>query len=295
MMRGLPASGKSTYSRKLIDDNPGIWKRISKDDLRNMMDNSKWSKSNEKFVKEVRDLIVRDALRNGYNVIVDDTNLDESHFNRMDEIAGEFDIWSHVTGETKVDRKVEVEIKDFTDVPVEECIRRDKLRAASVGEKVIRDFYNRYLKKEPVAPVWVSTLPTAIVVDIDGTMAIKGDRNIYDYTKVKLDKVNDSVKFVFNGVIKSSPYLKVIFCSGREDSCRQETLDWFQDNDIKCDYLFMRKTGDHRKDAIVKKEIYDAEIKDKFNVMLVLDDRTQVVELWRSLGLPCFQVANGDF
>jgi hypothetical protein len=57
----------------------------------------------------------------------------------------------------------------------------------------------------------------------------------------------------------------------------------------------MRKSGDYRKDYEVKKEIYETYIKDKFNVLCVLDDRQSVVDMWRSLGLTCLQVNYGDF
>ena len=59
--------------------------------------------------------------------------------------------------------------------------------------------------------------------------------------------------------------------------------------------LHMRKTGDSRKDCIVKKEIFDAEIKDKYYIEFILDDRDQVVKMWRSMGLTCLQVADGNF
>jgi hypothetical protein len=57
----------------------------------------------------------------------------------------------------------------------------------------------------------------------------------------------------------------------------------------------MRKEGDVRKDAIVKGEIYEKNINGKYNVLFVLDDRNQMVEMWRGLGLTCLQVADGDF
>ena len=57
----------------------------------------------------------------------------------------------------------------------------------------------------------------------------------------------------------------------------------------------MRQAGDNRDDRIVKREIYEREIKGRYNVRFVLDDRNKVVALWRDLGLPCFQVADGDF
>lgn len=57
----------------------------------------------------------------------------------------------------------------------------------------------------------------------------------------------------------------------------------------------MRPAGDSRKDAIVKREIFDQEIRDRWRVIGVFDDRQQVVRMWRALGLTVFQVAEGDF
>jgi hypothetical protein len=58
--------------------------------------------------------------------------------------------------------------------------------------------------------------------------------------------------------------------------------------------LYMRQDGDFRRDDIVKQEILDKYI-DKDRVLFVLDDRDQVVDMWRRNGLTCFQVAEGDF
>nr|DAI39653.1 MAG TPA: polynucleotide kinase [Caudoviricetes sp.] len=58
----------------------------------------------------------------------------------------------------------------------------------------------------------------------------------------------------------------------------------------------MRKEKDYRKDSIVKTEIYNEYIKDKYCVTAVFDDRDQVVnDCWRKLGLLCNQVWKGDF
>jgi hypothetical protein len=59
--------------------------------------------------------------------------------------------------------------------------------------------------------------------------------------------------------------------------------------------LHLRAVGDHRKDAVVKREIFDREVRDRYRVVGVFDDRMQVVAMWRELGLTVFQVAEGDF
>ena len=66
-------------------------------------------------------------------------------------------------------------------------------------------------------------------------------------------------------------------------------------HDIRIPELFMRKQGDHRSDDEVKKDIYEKILKNLYTVELVIDDRNQVVNMWRDLGLSCWQVAPGDF
>ena len=79
------------------------------------------------------------------------------------------------------------------------------------------------------------------------------------------------------------------------DKCKDQTVKWLQDNHIPFDQIHMRKTNDFRSDSIVKEEIYNEHIKDKYNVISVFDDRNQTVAKWRELGLLTFQVADGNF
>jgi len=138
------------------------------------------------------------------------------------------------------------------------------------------------------------TLPRAIICDIDGTLAITGDRSPFDWKKVGLDTLNYPVAKLVE--IMNRYGHKIILCSGRDESCRDETIKWLKYYQIKYDHLFMRPEKDNRKDSIIKEEIYNKHIKDKFYIEFVLDDRDQVVDLWRKkLGLPCFQVNYGNF
>ena len=134
--------------------------------------------------------------------------------------------------------------------------------------------------------------PKAIICDIDGTLALMSGRSPYEWVKVGDDTVNRPVLHL----LKNYSGSQVIFVSGRDSVCRASTVDWlFYKAGIANPILFMRAEGDMRKDSIVKRELFDEHIRDSYDVQFVLDDRDQVVEMWRSLGLACFQVAEGDF
>lgn len=286
MTYGLPASGKSTWAREQVTKSNGQIKRVNKDDLRAMIDAGVWNKSNEKEILSIRDTIIYHYLSHGFSVIVDDTNLAPKHEVNLREIAKEFE--------------AEFEAKSFLDVPLSECIRRDLARPESVGKKVIRRMYEQ-VKYSYVAQYEISeNLPWAIICDIDGTIAHMNGRSPYDYSKVSTDVVDPIVrdvlyKYTQRDIMEETPPNYVVIVSGREDGCKQETLDWLKDNQIPFDELHMRKADDKRDDRIVKKEIFDEWIKNRYNVRFVLDDRDRVVEMWRSLGLKVLQVGEGDF
>lgn len=267
ILQGLPASGKSTYARELMEREPNKWKRINKDLLREMCDCGKWSKENETVIIKLRNSLIEDYLFIGFNVIVDDTNFSQEHIKTINEIAE--------------DNKTEVEIK-FIDTPVYECIERDALRGdKSVGKKVILDMYRRYLQKPPKPLIRDTELPDAIIVDVDGTLAYKGDRDIFDYSKVCLDAPNDNLIDIINSLVGYN----VIVLSGRDDDSMNKTKQWLKDNGLIYHYIYMRKTGDKRDDTIVKKELYETHIKGQYNVIGVFDDRPKVVRMWKQEGL----------
>jgi hypothetical protein len=129
----------------------------------------------------------------------------------------------------------------------------------------------------------------AIICDLDGTLALL-NRDPYDASQCELDTLNVPVAKILRLYDGS-----VILVSGREDKYKPQTVKWLDTHEVSYDQLYMRKSGDFRKDFIVKKEIYDQYIKDNYDVEWVFDDRDQVVKLWREMGLTCFQVAYGDF
>jgi hypothetical protein len=135
-----------------------------------------------------------------------------------------------------------------------------------------------------------------VIFDLDGTFAFLGDRSPYDASKAEGDEINAAVHFVYEAIRRGWPETAILLVSGREDRWRPETERWLARHEVTYDSLFMRRSGDRRKDTVVKREIYDTHIAGNYTVRVVFDDRDQVVRMWRDdLDLPCFQVAWGNF
>jgi uncharacterized HAD superfamily protein len=142
----------------------------------------------------------------------------------------------------------------------------------------------------------------ALIIDLDGTLADirirlkhlegkKKDWKSFNKT-IETDELHEWCREIMK---RFSPDHKIIIVSGRIDDLKKETEQWLKKHDVPYDYLFMRKSNDFRPDNIIKLEIYEKEIRDKFHVVFVLDDRQKVVDMWRGEGLVVLQCAPGDF
>lgn len=87
----------------------------------------------------------------------------------------------------------------------------------------------------------------------------------------------------------------IVYVSGRSDECRKATETWLQQHALPDGRVFMRKAGDHRPDHQVKVELLEQLRAEGHKPVMAFDDRNQVVKMWRELGIPCAQVADGDF
>jgi len=302
MCVGLPGSGKTTWALQ----QPGTT-RVNQDDIRKELGWTSWETWDFKGLEETLTHVlkgdrIKAGLKLGHHVISDDTNLGRKRKVVMEELARSHD--------------ADFEIRDFTNVPVDECIRRDGLRKehARVGERVIRKMAATYqldvnISNDPAfaytrfAPVGKqdSTLPRALICDLDGTLALfqeKGHRGPYDASRCAEDDLCRPVFNVITALWSDDNGYHIIYLSGRENKYREPTLAFLRTHQCPLGIdtaLFMRETGDKRKDWIIKGELFDAHIRGKYYVDFVLDDRDQVVNFWRHIGLTCFQVAKGDF
>lgn len=111
------------------------------------------------------------------------------------------------------------------------------------------------------------------------------------------DKPIDDVIDMYTHITGSLP-TQIFFITGRPERVREQTKKWLHDN-ISCsindDQILMRRDGDWRPDYQIKRELYERKIKDNYEVCGVFEDRQQCVDMWRKMGLTCFQVAKGDY
>lgn len=137
--------------------------------------------------------------------------------------------------------------------------------------------------------------PTAWIVDVDGTLALPTQRSPYDWRRAGDDLPNIPVIITIQSLAMHPSVDSILAISGREEKARTITEQWLSRFDIPCQELFMRANDDYRPDEIIKEEIYANQIRNRFDVAAVIDDRDRVVRMWRRNGLVCFQVDDGIF
>ena len=274
--RGLPGSGKTTAAHAQVAASKTPIIRVNKDDLRLMLHHGAWTRGNENIVLEVRDRLIITALQAKQNVIVDDTNFAPKHLQRINEIAAQY--------------KATVEVIDVN-TPVNVCIERDSKRLNPVGRNVILKMWRDYIKPTIQPPPYNPVLSDAVICDLDGTLSLLNGRNPYDASTCADDKLNGPVAFALNQHFNHEQV--VLLVSGREDKYFPQTEQFLTKHRVRFHKLWMRSSGDNRADTIVKREIYDNHIANKYNVVTVYDDRPCMVRMWREMGLFCFDVGDG--
>jgi len=292
---GIPASGKSTWGKKFVANNVAEWVRICRDDYRFMLKNVGWCdfKVEQMITKLVNDAIVT-SLNSGFNVLVDQTNVKPKYLNDFISF---------------LEDKADVTFQIF-DIDLKTALERDVNRERAVGkdvvERMFKDYSNlfqsnfdfskrkRKTRKESVSTlVRVDGNEDAVIFDMDGTLAHMRRRGPFDWMRVDEDDCDEIVREILLDHKKAGK--TIIILTGRDGTALDKTKEWLEFYKIPYDYIFIRKAGDYRKDSIIKKEIYDNELKDKFNILCVYDDRQKVCDMWRSIGIKCCQVEEGNF
>ena len=320
ILSGLQGSGKSTFAKRLLEENPGQWIRINWDTQRRLTPGYKFSKQAEKQIRDYSYMQVRDAAASGLSVVIDNTNL-------TDESIGK---WARFGSELGM----HVRVQTF-DTPIEECVRRDALRTGEdqVGRAVIERaaLWNGLIKFPRDRKI--------VIVDVDGTLADCSHRRATKekkcgeckngYVPGIIDPTRPCLKCQGSGLALGTDWATfyrhdlmgldaprypvvewarelykeytVLIVSGRPiDTAGKATVSWLRKHEIPYHHIYMRNGGDQRDDTIVKQEILD-KILDKVpahQIAFCIDDRNRVVDQWRKNGIKCYQVVSreeGDF
>lgn len=306
---GLPGCGKTTWAVQEIKKAKSKTININRDDIRESMAGShdayKFNDANEQYVTNLQFSAANSAAENGWNIIVSDTNL-KQHFRNL---------WKVWAKENNYDYKEKNFYEDFV-VPenrgadvheffkikefVKLCKKRNLLRERSVQEEIIDTmadtYYYKAMKHIPVSLMYQgANLQDCIIVDIDGTLAHKWNRNPFDESTVLQDTPDEEVILS----VLAEAYFhkrKIIVMSGRTEGCRADTEQWLKNWGVPYDALFMRAIDDTRPDDVVKYELYCNNVAAMYNVKKVYDDRDQVVFMWRHLlDFKVMQCAEGNF
>jgi predicted kinase len=286
ILRGASGSGKSKWAEQ--QQGRVV---VSRDKIRMALFGSE-SMQNENLVTKVQDAMIEASLRDGQDVIVDNTNIEVKYMRPIAEL-GMF-------------CGAEVGILTF-DKSLLECLTNNAARANDGGRNVPADVIEKQWKRlqatkditvadlifndfEPVEED--DSLLPVVIIDIDGTLAhnVTG-RSPFDEARVLEDEIDPAVQEIAFAMIKQR--VRVIFMSGRSKVCEGDTAQWLWNHSLKTrdTYLFMREAGDSRRDYLVKYDLFNEHVRDKFNVLFVIDDRWQVRQMWQKIGLKVFDAS----
>lgn len=292
ILRGYSGSGKSTKARAYAQENPDTV-IVSRDSFRAMLTGNPaktvLDQKTENLITKMQETAVRESLRAGKTVVVDDTNLRLKYARRWADIA--------------VQEGVEWEVWDVL-TNVSECEAFNDHRPDPVPLEVIREQGRRFPMPWPtVVPstgeftfkpyVPDTSKPTAFGFDLDGTLALfDGTRGPYDTHLYHTDRVNGVLRDIIDRLFVDH---RIIILSGRSEDYRGVVDQWLADNGVLCDELIMRKSGDTRNDAIVKSELFDEFVAPYYNLLAHFDDRRRVVDALRAKGVTVYQVVEGNY
>lgn len=276
--QGLPGSGKSTFAIQRVCNGhgPNRWVRINRTLLRQMLhaeDRIPTPNRHDRVVVTlaVRDLAIRGALEQGFSVVCDDPNLDPQDVKelaRVAELAG-----------------AEVTVRTFP-LSLEEALYRNERAMHPLPAHVIVEMARKAAMPKPIRPErpWVERAPAAIICDVSGTLRRGG-------------VLNEPIMHVVTGVMrlwKETPHgIQLVFFVETAD------IEWAEANiftpfeRLDSDFYYL---GIHERssEAAQKRAHFDARIEGRYNVVLVLDDKDRPVRMWRELGLPVCQIAEGE-
>lgn len=312
IMKGYAGSGKSYRSKEIANSTPNTV-IVSADDYwmvggKYVFDASRLALAHAQCFQRFSE-----AVAAGRNVIVDNTNLNYKDVCKyIDYLLKNNNLNNYIYS-------VELVEVQFNSIEKAIELRSNREDGKNIPENRMRQMYKKFkedirghllndykgkiglgeldlLQNNLPWPEPVEGLPEAIICDLDGTLSIFEYTSGLSIRNAYAAELSES-DFICHPVAKAisafySTGVKVIFLSGRSEECREPTEAFLArvcaQYNLSYDKLLMRKAKDGRSDSIVKREIFDEHLKDKYNIVAVFDDRNSVVQTWRDMGLYVF-------
>lgn len=144
----------------------------------------------------------------------------------------------------------------------------------------------------------------AIIFDMDGTLAnISTRRQVLKknpkdwngfFQGIEFDLPNVPIVELFHTLSATGNYIMIVV-TGRPERYRCVSTQWLLKHNINAELMYMRQDGDRRPDDVVKKEILEKIRSQELEIILAIDDRQSVVQMWRDNGVTCLQCDEGLF
>ena len=297
LTRGIPGSGKSTWAKAWVAEDPEHRIRLNWDDMRNML-GPYWVPSRENINKTMLWCAINAAAYcdKPYEIVIDNMNLNPKGWKEFEEWIETYNHSAH-----SVNNKVQyvLEFKDFF-ISVDECIRRDAMRNNPIGEKTIKDIWRRYkhfIQTHEVEKLVNNlikdddTKPYCVVVDMDSTMCFNTQKRAWYGDGSTEAMLNDTPNMGVVRLIEHQNY-PVIVCTGRNKAQKEVTEKWLNKYNIFPKEFYMREDGDYRNGVEVKEELIN-KILEKYNIITIFEDCEPIVQRFREMGLTVLQPNKG--
>ena len=303
LCRGIQGSGKSTWAKAWVAEDPEHRIRINNNDLRNMV-GPYWVPTREDVISHTKVEIVKYAMTRGYDIVVDNMNLNPKEIKFWENVINEHNRYissPKVVQPAWVQWEYEIEFKDFF-IPLDECLRRDANRPNPIGEKVIKETWRKYKHFIQTSEVerYVNNLvkpdpekPYCVVVDMDSTLCFNTNKRPWFGEGAAEGMKNDVENYgVCETVWALAQEYPIVVATGRDTSQAEVTKEWLEKHRISPTEYYFRTEGDYRKGVEVKREQIE-KIMEKYNVLVIFEDCEPIVQKFRDMGLTVLQPNKG--